>query len=132
MHRVLSVSCRNLDFISIMTYDFHGKWENKTGHNSPLYAHALERDDAATLNTVRCFKDIIYRLGCDRRRASSGVTCVTSKRRDQDSCWFNCTAWSVVWHFLTGFRTEQVSVYLPAKSYLIRVNVTRLVKVDGA
>jgi len=45
-------SDRNLDFISIMTYDFHGKWEDVTGHNSPLFAHALERDEAATFNVV--------------------------------------------------------------------------------
>jgi len=38
-----------------MTYDFHGKWEDVTGHNSPLFAHSLERDDAATFNLVRIY-----------------------------------------------------------------------------
>lgn len=26
-----------LDFMSVMTYDYHGSWENITGHVSPAY-----------------------------------------------------------------------------------------------
>ena len=29
----------NLDFINIMSYDLHGKWDNATGHNAPLYGN---------------------------------------------------------------------------------------------
>jgi len=33
-----------VDFINIMSYDFHGKWESKTGHNAPLFASPNETD----------------------------------------------------------------------------------------
>ena len=25
-----------LDYFNVMTYDFHGQWEEEVGHNSPL------------------------------------------------------------------------------------------------
>lgn len=45
-------SCRSLDFISLMTYDFHGSWERSSGHNSPLYRRQGESGAAAELNVV--------------------------------------------------------------------------------
>lgn len=43
---------RELDFINVMTYDFHGKWEKKTGHNCPLYPHRKDKGDQKYLNLV--------------------------------------------------------------------------------
>ena len=39
-----------LDWIAIMAYDYHGHWDRKTGHVSPMYAHP--EDDYETFNTV--------------------------------------------------------------------------------
>lgn len=33
-----------LDFINVMAYDFHGKWEKETGHNAPLYSPSTDSE----------------------------------------------------------------------------------------
>uniref|UniRef100_A0A4W4EP37 chitinase n=1 Tax=Electrophorus electricus TaxID=8005 RepID=A0A4W4EP37_ELEEL len=40
-----------LDFINVMTYEFHGAWENVTGHNSPLYRGSQDKGDFIYFNT---------------------------------------------------------------------------------
>nr|XP_046237257.1 acidic mammalian chitinase-like [Scatophagus argus] len=32
----------HLDFINVMTFDYHGSWEGFTGHNSPLYRSSVD------------------------------------------------------------------------------------------
>lgn len=39
-----------LDWIAVMTYDYHGQWDKKTGHVSPMYGHP--GDDNPAFNTV--------------------------------------------------------------------------------
>ncbi|CAF4808080.1 unnamed protein product [Rotaria sp. Silwood1] len=39
-----------LDFINIMTYDFHGAWQNHTGLNAPLYRRFGETETEAMMN----------------------------------------------------------------------------------
>uniref|UniRef100_A0A3B5AS11 Acidic mammalian chitinase n=2 Tax=Stegastes partitus TaxID=144197 RepID=A0A3B5AS11_9TELE len=40
-----------VDFINVMTYDFHGTWESVTGHHSPLYKGSHDTGDHVYLNT---------------------------------------------------------------------------------
>ncbi|XP_056128862.1 acidic mammalian chitinase-like [Lampris incognitus] len=40
-----------LNFINVMTYDFHGTWEQFTGHNSPLYRGSQDKGDLIYFNT---------------------------------------------------------------------------------
>lgn len=39
-----------LDWISVMTYDYHGQWDKITGHVAPLYVHPEDVD--VTFNAV--------------------------------------------------------------------------------
>ncbi|XP_072522638.1 acidic mammalian chitinase-like [Salminus brasiliensis] len=47
----ISELAKYLDFVNVMTYDFHGAADNFTGHNSPLYQGAQDLGDLAYLNT---------------------------------------------------------------------------------
>ncbi|XP_051518613.1 acidic mammalian chitinase-like [Myxocyprinus asiaticus] len=47
----ISEIAKFLDFISVMTYDFHGSWERFTGHNSPLYRGSGDKGDMIYFNT---------------------------------------------------------------------------------
>ncbi|KAM6929826.1 chitinase-3-like protein 1 [Lycodopsis pacificus] len=40
-----------LDFINVLTFDFHGPWESVTGHHSPLYNGSKDTGDEIYLNT---------------------------------------------------------------------------------
>ncbi|XP_043859474.1 oviduct-specific glycoprotein-like [Dromiciops gliroides] len=39
-----------LDYISVLTFDFHGSWDAVTGHNSPLYGEKRGRNEIDYLN----------------------------------------------------------------------------------
>ncbi|KAF4532928.1 hypothetical protein B566_EDAN015640 [Ephemera danica] len=47
----------NLDFINLMTYDYHGPWESVTAQNAPLYAGNMDADKNLNANaTVQYWK----------------------------------------------------------------------------
>lgn len=50
-----------LDWIAVMTYDYHGQWDKKTGHVAPMYGHP--DDDNPAFNTVKTHPSLSSR-GC--------------------------------------------------------------------
>ncbi|XP_059168600.1 acidic mammalian chitinase-like [Physella acuta] len=61
-----------IDFINVMTYDFHGSWENHTGINSPLFAHPTDLDEDAYLN-MHWVSQYYVSLGAPRHKLNIGV-----------------------------------------------------------
>lgn len=45
-----------LDFMNLMTYDYHGAWETATGHPSPLYPRDVEKKEQKFLNVDMSLK----------------------------------------------------------------------------
>jgi chitinase len=65
--------CAKLDYISVMTYDYHGHWDLVTGLNSPLYT----RDDSSKPNDI--WKNSNYSIyywiknGCEKEKINLGI-----------------------------------------------------------
>lgn len=65
--RVLS---DNLDWISVMTYDYHGQWDKKTGHVAPMYA--FPNDTTPTFNANFSLHYWVSH-GADRKKVIFGM-----------------------------------------------------------
>lgn len=55
-----------VDFINIMAYDYHGAWENTTGHNTPLYSSSSELSVSTTV-------DAYLQSGIDASKLNLGL-----------------------------------------------------------
>lgn len=61
-----------LDFINLMAYDFHGKWERETGHNAPLYAPSTDSEWRKQLSVDNAAK-MWVRLGAPKEKLVIGM-----------------------------------------------------------
>lgn len=48
----LQALARELDYLHLMAYDYHGNWEKVTGHNAPLYSRDDESGPERRLNVA--------------------------------------------------------------------------------
>jgi hypothetical protein len=106
----------NLDFINIMSYDYHGTWETRTGHVSPLYASPVDADKG--LNVVRSFspcspKSLVV-FHCSNRPSTTGCSAAPTAA---SWCWAcPCTAAPSSWHSLATTTLVQL---LPVLELLV-------------
>ena len=61
-----------LDYVHVMCYDYHGKWDKKTGHNSPLRPRPSDSGDDLILN-VDYTLQYLLQLGATRQKTVLGV-----------------------------------------------------------
>ncbi len=61
-----------LDFINLMAYDFHGKWEKQAGHNAPLYAPSSDSEWRKQLSVSFAAK-MWMRLGTPKEKLVIGM-----------------------------------------------------------
>lgn len=48
--------------INVMAYDYHGGWEDKTGHNAPMYARPDEVGNERLNNVVSLIFSLNFNL----------------------------------------------------------------------
>ena len=61
-----------LDFVNLMAYDFHGKWESQVGHNAPLYAPSSDSEWRKQLSVEFAAK-MWTRLGTPKEKLVIGM-----------------------------------------------------------
>ncbi len=59
----------SLDFINLMTYDFHGAWESQTGHQAPLYTNPADNLALSVNSSVIAY----IQAGAPREKLVVGV-----------------------------------------------------------
>ncbi|XP_018011730.1 probable chitinase 10 isoform X2 [Hyalella azteca] len=61
-----------LDFLNVMAYDFHGKWENTVGHNAPMYAPSSDSEYRKQLSVSNAAR-IWTNLGAPKEKLVIGM-----------------------------------------------------------
>ena len=51
-----------LDLVHVMCYDYHGKWDKKTGHNAPLHVRPQDTGKDVFLNVEHTIKHLMKKV----------------------------------------------------------------------
>lgn len=62
-----------VDIINVMTYDYHGFWEDTLGHNSPLYKRPVEVDQLSTWFNINYTINYYIEKGADKKKMVMGM-----------------------------------------------------------
>ncbi|KAI5168918.1 Chitinase-3-Like Protein 1 [Manis pentadactyla] len=63
---------RHLDFISLLTYDFHGAWSQTTGHHSPLF-RGRDQGSSDRFSNTDYAVSYVLRLGAPAHKLVMGI-----------------------------------------------------------
>jgi chitinase len=77
-----------LDFINVMTYDFHGPWSNHAGHNSPIFLSAADPGLEGSLTTSMDLFEKTY--GVPRQKLNFGTAFYGYDFEGAKSLWDIC------------------------------------------
>ncbi|XP_026668803.1 probable chitinase 10 isoform X2 [Ceratina calcarata] len=58
------------DFVTVMTYDYHGAWESKTGHLSPLFGNTADSNPYYNVNSTM---EYLVNLGAEKSKLLVGI-----------------------------------------------------------
>ena len=65
--------CNALNYVHLMTYDFHGGWESVIGHNSPWTSDGSHPNDPASSFTVKASVKAWIAAGCPAEKLTIGL-----------------------------------------------------------
>lgn len=66
----LQTISKSVEFLTVMTYDYHGSWETRTGHVSPLYG---SKDDTYPQYNTDFAMEYLVKLGAQKEKLIVGI-----------------------------------------------------------
>lgn len=63
---------KSVDFINLMTYDFHGSWDDTIGHHAQMYPH---QSDSIYIRELNCASAVVYwiSMGVSSNKINLGI-----------------------------------------------------------